>query len=336
MTQNKDFKKLVRQHAKKTGKSYAAALLDFERSAPPASAPEPPNAGASASTTFGATAWRKTKLLIWGTTYPEFSRTYYETVCTGAIDEQTGRLVRIYPITLRYQKEPFHHYQWIEADIQRNTKDRRPESFRVQQEGIRNLTKLDTKDGWAKRSDWLLRPGTVFSSVEALWAAQEETGTSLGLVKPRRINRVYAKRLPESEREEWEVQRAQAMSQRDLFVDVEAETKDLVFMPVRYRVEFDCQGPDCRGHDMSVLDWGTYVLSRRQYALKGKSLAERDVIAKLEEITDLEKKDAYLFLGNTLAHPTSFMIVGFYYPPVGKPTRAQRPPSPQTTLPGLS
>jgi len=42
--------------------------------------------------------WTTTKLLIWGTTYPEFSKTYYETVCTGALDEDTGKLVRIYPI----------------------------------------------------------------------------------------------------------------------------------------------------------------------------------------------------------------------------------------------
>jgi hypothetical protein len=27
--------------------------------------------------------WTKKRLLIWGTTYPEFSKTYYETVCTA-------------------------------------------------------------------------------------------------------------------------------------------------------------------------------------------------------------------------------------------------------------
>ena len=41
-------------------------------------------------------------------------------MCTGAIDAATGRLVRIYPITLRYMKEPFRHYSWIEADVERN------------------------------------------------------------------------------------------------------------------------------------------------------------------------------------------------------------------------
>lgn len=286
-----------------------------------------------------AEPWTTTKLLIWGTTYPEFSKTYYETVCTGAVEEATGRLVRLYPITLRYQKEPFSHYNWIEAKIQRNPNDRRPESFRIQQEDIKILDKLDTKDGWAKRSEWILRQGNVFESVEALWAAQDADGTSLGLVKPRRIKRVYVKRLPDSDREEWEKQRANALSQRDLFVDADAETKDLVFMPVRYRVEFECHGENCNGHDMSVLDWGMYVLSRRQYAKKNRQQAEADVIAKIHEVTDPEKKDAYLFLGNTLAHPKSFMIVGFYYPKLVQPEPEKKAktaaPSSQQGLPGI-
>src|SRR5258707_15707067 len=46
--------------------------------------------------------WIPKRLLIWGTTYPEFSKKYYETVCTGAIDGDTGKLLLIYPATLRY------------------------------------------------------------------------------------------------------------------------------------------------------------------------------------------------------------------------------------------
>lgn len=283
-----------------------------------------------------AEPWRTTKLLVWGTTYPEFSKTYYETVCTGAVDESTGRLVRIYPITLRYQQEPFRHYNWINAKIQRNPKDRRPESFRIQQEDIKILDRLDPKDGWAKRSEWILRPGNVFKSVEALWAAQAADRTSLGLVKPKRVKRVYVKRLPDSERDEWEKQRANALSQRDLFVDADAEIKDLVFMPVRYRLEFECNDPACNGHDMSVLDWGMYVLSRKQYAKKNRQQAEADVIAMIHEVTDPEKKDVYLFLGNTLAHPQSFMIVGFYYPKLLRAKGEKRGVrSSQQGLPGI-
>jgi hypothetical protein len=261
--------------------------------------------------------WSRKRLLIWGKTYPEFSRNYYETVCTGAVDAETGKLVRIYPITLRHMKEPFSLYDWIEADIERNTSDPRPESYRIQQEGIKTVAKLDTKRGWADRSAWVLRPSNVFQSVRALQDAQSSDGTSLGLVKPKQILRVYAKRLSDSDREEWEAHREEAIRQKDLFVDAESKTKDLVFMPVQYRASFICNDPACpTKHDMSILDWGVYVLSRKLFRDKGGAApAEAGTIDRINELMDLDEKDAYFFLGNTKAHPTAFMIVGMYYPP---------------------
>lgn len=78
--------------------------------------------------------WIRKKLLIWGKTYPEFSEKYYETVCTGALDVETGNLIRLYPITLRYMKEPFKAYDFVEAEIERNSSDPRPESYKINQE----------------------------------------------------------------------------------------------------------------------------------------------------------------------------------------------------------
>src|SRR5436190_1884904 len=41
------------------------------------------------------------KILIWGKTYPELSKKYIETVCTAGVLE-SGKPVRLYPITYRY------------------------------------------------------------------------------------------------------------------------------------------------------------------------------------------------------------------------------------------
>jgi hypothetical protein len=279
--------------------------------------------------------WTTKKLLVWGKTYPEFSKKHYETVCTGAIDGETGQLLRIYPITLRHMTEPFRLYQWIEGQIATNPKDRRPESFRIEQTSIRPLDWVSTKDGWAERSKWVLGHGNVFRSVEHLRAAQADDGTSLGLVRPREITRVYCKKKPDDERAEWEEQRNLALQQREIFVDAESETKDLVYMPVEYRIRFRCDDPACNEHDMSIRDWGVYALSRKQYAIRGAIASEKDVIAKIEEMMDPAKRDAYFFLGNLNGHPQSFMIVGFYYPP-------RRPIAPESgeadgelTLPGI-
>jgi len=276
--------------------------------------------------------WMRRRLLIWGTTYPEFSRKYYETVCTGAIDAETGRLIRIYPVTLRHLENRFRHYHWIEADIARNTSDRRPESYRINQGTITIGESVPTTDAWLARREWVLRPDNVHASVNALLAVEARDGTSLGLVRPGRILGVRARRRSQEERDEWIRHREAALAKRDLFVDVDAQTRDLVLPGVEYRLRFTCSDATCATeHDMAILDWGVYALSRRQFAARGAAQAERDVIAQVERMLDLERRDPYLFLGNSLAHPRSFMVVGLFYPPL-LPAPTIEVPQPQLTL----
>lgn len=172
----------------------------------------------------------------------------------------------------------------------------------------------------------------VFKSVEALQAMEASDHTSLGLVKPKSITRIYMKKKPEGERAEWEEQRAAALQQRELYVDAETVTHDLKFMPVQYRACFVCDDPACSTeHDLSILDWGVYVLSRREYASRGPGMAEQKVIEKITETMDAAKRQPYFFLGNTKAHSRSFMIVGLFHPPVVK--RETLPATP--LLPGF-
>jgi len=281
--------------------------------------------------------WTKKKFLIWGKTYPEFSKSYYETVCTGAVDAETGCLVRIYPVTLRYLKEPFKAYDWVEVEAERNESDFRPESFRIRQDTLKVVGHIDTKrkGEWLERKRWILSATNVFASVEALQAAEAVDHTSLGLVRPKSIRRIYLRRKPDHERNEWDQQRAAALRQKELFVDAETETKDLQFMPVQYRACFRCDDPMCTTeHDLSILDWGVYVLSRREYATGGAAVAERKVIEKIEELLDSTKREPYLFLGNTKAHSQSFMIVGLFHPPIEKTPGPARP-HPTLKLPGI-
>ncbi|MFT3917298.1 MAG: hypothetical protein QM704_25400 [Anaeromyxobacteraceae bacterium] len=264
--------------------------------------------------------WKRTRLLIWGKTYPEFSKRYYETVCTGAIHGETGRLIRIYPITLRYLDEHFRSYQWIEAEIERNTSDFRPESYKIKQNTITLGDFLDPqkKDGWKRRAEWILRPGNVFTSMEALREAERADRTSLGVIKPKSIKGFYARTRSPEDKEEWEQKRQLAITQKDLFVDTESKVGELEFRWVDYRVEFRCDDPACSTlHDCSILDWGIYVLDRNQERKKGSyKLAEADVLAKLQEIADPQKKDIHFFLGNTKDHSNNFSVVGLFYPPI--------------------
>ncbi len=139
-------------------------------------------------------------------------------MCTGAIDGDTGRLVRIYPITLRHNKEQFAKYQWIDARVARNPRDYRPESYRIDQESIVLGERIEPTDDWRARSEWVLREGNLYRSFDALREAEDRAHTSLGVLKPREVTRFYARRKSDEERLEWEAQREQALRQKDLWV----------------------------------------------------------------------------------------------------------------------
>lgn len=260
--------------------------------------------------------WTKKKLLVVAKTYPEFSKSHLETVCTAAIDADSGRLVRIYPLSLRYMAEPPKSFDWIEAEVARNPRDPRPESFQIRQDSVRIIDSAGTEHGWRDRNSWVLRATNEYPSVEALWASNIESRTSLGLVRPVRVDRVYAVTRTREDFNRWDDKRQEALAQNQLFGDDKVEVRDLKFPWVEYRVAFHCNDATCSGHDMGVHDWGIYLLDMKLSEREGDyKAAERKVLDKLAELLDPEKKDARLLLGNMLAHPATFFIGGLYYPP---------------------
>ena len=92
--------------------------------------------------------WERKKILIWGKTRPELSKTHKETVCTGGVFEDTKKFVRLYPIPLRYLDDEryFKKYQWIEADVRKAMRDARTESYNIRYSGPHCL---DQKNAFA-------------------------------------------------------------------------------------------------------------------------------------------------------------------------------------------
>jgi hypothetical protein len=148
--------------------------------------------------------WQRRQILIWGKTRPELSQTYREIVCTGGVFRDSGNLVRLYPIPVRFMDDErfFAKYQWIEADVMRNERDPRPESYKVKFGGIKVLDKVKTSKGgnWSLRAAAVLQPQNVFASVEALKQRQAEDGTSLGIVRPKRIRSITSQFIGASEK----------------------------------------------------------------------------------------------------------------------------------------
>ena len=143
----------------------------------------------------------KTNILIVVKTYPEISRKYTETVCTAGVLADSKTFVRLYPIRFRYLEGTmqFKKYQWIRANITKATSDPRPESYNIAPDSIELGDVIPAGKTWEEHCSWLLNEKTVFPSVEALRVAQENDGTSLGIVKPKIVNRVIIRQRDSKE-----------------------------------------------------------------------------------------------------------------------------------------
>ncbi len=128
-----------------------------------------------------------TKILITVMTYPLPSRGYQEIVCTAGITELL-EWVRLYPIPYRYTKQQFQKYQWIEVGLANHASgnDKRKESRRPDIDSIRILGKpLSPKNDWLERR--LIIDKMPVSTLEELKERNPKDGTSLGIIRPKRV-----------------------------------------------------------------------------------------------------------------------------------------------------
>lgn len=258
------------------------------------------------------------RILIWAKTYPELSKKYLETVCTAGLLESSKPL-RLYPIPYRYlsgTQEKFKLYQWITAGVQKNPDDPRPESHKIDLDSIvTGETIPTTQDEWGKRAEFMLKdPSWQFESWDDLVKAQREKGTSIGIVAPKEIKNVEIVQRSDDEVKSYDQKFVEIKkihdakrAQIDMFEKaIPPEMKKLEFLKCRVQVSWLCHTPTCGGHKMQVLDWGLCELQRRD--------GDEAALKRMKELCRLDIYDLKFFLGNLFLYPSSFIIVGMWYP----------------------
>ena len=253
-------------------------------------------------------------------TYPSISIKYKETVCTAGIllddTEKPLQWIRIYPIRFRELEIDKRFPRWgiISAEIERNSKDYREESFRIRDTSIEVIREISTANNWAERKSFILP--FKFRSTQEI----KDQKKSLGLIKPQTIKKYFCK---EVEREWTEKQQA-TMAQLDLLDLLEPSNPLSELEKIPYKFGYQFIEEDGSRHNYSISDWEIMQLYRncrnssKLYDAESREKEAVEKVRKKLEDSFMEEKDLYFIIGNIKQHPQNFMIIGLVYPPIVK------------------
>ncbi|MCL2832291.1 MAG: hypothetical protein FWD78_03890 [Treponema sp.] len=128
-------------------------------------------------------------------TYPTLSEKYDELVCTAGVCED-GSWIRLYPLPFRKldNEQKYKKWQWIEADVEKNTSDFRPESYKVLNiDSIKIFPKGSSNVNWEEQKRLLFKTEKIFTNLtEIIKIAKKPPYKSLVIFKPTKIHDFYA------------------------------------------------------------------------------------------------------------------------------------------------
>jgi len=241
-------------------------------------------------------------------------------VCTAGFTDK-GKWIRIYPIQFRKKSydQQYKKYEWIELDLVKNTRDFRPESYRLRSDDckIKRLEKIDTANKWEKRKEVVLQK--VYTNLKELIseAKNKEICTSLAVFKPTKVNGF----LIEEVSRKWDKKKIDKLKanreQANLFEPPEDPFNVVDKLP--YKFVYVIEDDAGKISKMMIEDWEIGALYWRQLdKYRGdEEKAVNDV--KKKYYTDFAKtKDLHLFLGTTQVYhyksKNPFMIIGTFHP----------------------
>jgi hypothetical protein len=251
--------------------------------------------------------WSKKRVLITVRTYPVPAQKNIEVSCTAGVTSD-GNWIRLFPVPYRFldYDKRFTKYQWIDVSVTRATQDPRPESHKINVDTIKMGDQLSTDNGWRQRKE-ILRPLMRTSMCQIRRERDDNDFPTLGLFKPGKIKRL----LIEADNPEWTSQQLTNLDQTMLFNS--NPTDKLEKIPHKFKYEFQCNDPECRGHTMTCTDW-EMAESYRRWRDKYEEEWETAFRQKYEDEM-ITKLDTHFYVGTVHKHPTEWIIVGLFYPP---------------------
>lgn len=246
------------------------------------------------------------KLLIIAKTYPNPSKSYRETVCVAAVNEN-GELRRLYPIEFRYldYAQQFTKWQWIKAKTAKSS-DWRPESRVIDNDSIVTGKKVGTQNGWANRVKWI--QDYIYPDFSTLEQARIDKRVSLGVIRPYDIKL----EITPAKEKDWTSDQLISLRKDGLFDNNTTRTKPVIKkIPYEFRYSFST-GNDQDRHHFLITDWevgAAFWKYQDRYGIEWEMYFRR----RFE--TYLSVCDLLFIMGTIHGHPHQWLIIGLVYPP---------------------
>lgn len=260
----------------------------------------------------------KKRILIVVKTYPNRSRKYQELVCTAGIDND-GNWYRIYPIPTKNLKEyeGLKKYTWIEAEIDKDKSDPRPESYKINISSVKLLESLDTKKNWQYRKDIVFQTKIYDDLQEIIKLAKDENLLSICLFKPKKFLKIYFEKKEIEEFTEQEKKKF-TNSNRSLFDDKSCSVEFNAMPQIPYSIKMEFEDVNSKKSKMSILDW---EISQLYLNLKNHGYNDKEIKQKIKDKLQklMFENDLYLILGTMKTRHSwtsnPYTIIGLFYPP---------------------
>jgi hypothetical protein len=256
------------------------------------------------------------KVLITVKTYPLPSRSYTELVCTAGL-LNGEKWIRMYPIPFRFlqDQKQYPKYSWVELNLVRNTKDFRPESYRLNNENIKVLDTIGTANAWDARKSYVLKE--TFTSMEKLIKlAKSSAKKSLATVKPKEIVKFEIK----NDEREWKPDWLEQIKQMDMFEPANSSGQRKVVRKLPCKFYYHFLTDDNKLRKLMIEDWEIGALFWRCISqTDGDEEAAKQMVREKYFDQFVNEKDLHLFVGTTFLNhniaPNPFVIIGVFYPP---------------------
>lgn len=266
--------------------------------------------------------FEKKKIYILVKTYPTISHKYAELVCTAGVLEN-GTWIRLYPMPFRLlaDTQQYPKYTWIDVEVERNTSDFRPESYRPNLSSVSVNPKPRSAD-WNERRKIIFNNNRIYTNLhELIDEAKSDSKKSLAIFKPTKIIDL---KIEEDERE-WDSEKLECLKNESLQLNLfktadEVEKEFRVVRKLPYKFSYHFEDDVGKESTLMIEDWEIGALYFN--CLKRANGDEKEAIAKVKEqyfTKFVQNKDVYFFLGTTLRNhivsKNPFIIIGVFYPP---------------------